>query len=197
MARRIKRELTGRMSATVFAVALFALTTMAQETPARYAELPNFHEVNSQLYRGAQPRAGGLRRLAELGIKTIINLRGTDEQTRAEQREAEALGLHYFNVSLPGLSRPSTEQVEQVLSLLNASERQPVFVHCHHGEDRTGVIVAVYRITHDGWTSEQAKAEAKRHGMSRVQIGMKDYISDYYRDWLKPHPTAGATGPRR
>lgn len=155
---------------------------------ALYPELPNFHEVSRQLYRGAQPRAGGVHRLAALGIKTIINLRGDDEQTRGEEQAAAAAGLRYFSLPLPDLSRPPTERVEHIMALINAAENQPVFVHCNHGKDRTGVIAAIYRITHDGWTSEQAKAEAKRYGMSWVQVGMKDYISDYYRDWIKLHP---------
>jgi protein tyrosine/serine phosphatase len=175
------REWQGRIGAIVFALALLAGAAQAQDEP-RYAELPNFHQVNAQLYRGAQPRAGGIRKLAELGIKTIINLRGEDEHTHAEQKEAESLGLRYFSVPLPGLGRPSDEQVERVLALINNAENQPVFVHCHHGEDRTGTIIAVYHITHDGWTAEQAKSEAKRYGMSWAQVGMKDYISDYYRD---------------
>jgi tyrosine-protein phosphatase SIW14 len=184
MRRLMTREWLSRTSAIVFALALLASTASAQNEP-RYAELPNFHQVSQQLYRGAQPRAGGLRKLASLGIKTIINLRGADEGTSAEQKEAEALGLRYFSIPLPGLSRPPNEKVEQVLTIIKATENQPVFVHCNHGQDRTGVISAVYRITHDNWTSEQAKAEAKRYGMSWVQVGMKDYISDYYRDWTK------------
>lgn len=181
MRQRIMRALLFRKSAALLMLALLSSAGLAQ-SEARYAELPNFHQVNPQLYRGAQPRAGGIRKLAELGIKTIINLRGEDEHTQAERREAEALGLRYFAVPLPGLHRPSDQQVERVLSLINAAENQPVFVHCHHGEDRTGLIIAVYRITHDGWTGEQAKTEAKHYGMSWAQIGMKDYISDYYRD---------------
>ncbi|HEY0404911.1 MAG TPA: tyrosine-protein phosphatase [Pyrinomonadaceae bacterium] len=173
-----------KASAALLALALLAGATMAQ-SEARYPELPEFHEVNRQLYRGAQPRDGGLRKLSELGIKTIISLRGENEITTDERKEAEGLGLRYFSVPLPGLSRPSNEQVERILALVNAPENQPVFVHCNHGKDRTGTIVAVYRITHDGWTSEQAKAEARRYGMSWVQRGMKDFISDYYRDWTK------------
>jgi uncharacterized protein (TIGR01244 family) len=169
------------MSAVVFSLALLASAALAQNE-AHHPELHKFHQVNSQLYRGAQPRAGGIRKLARLGIKTVINLRGEDEDARAEQREVEALGLRYFAVSLPGLQRPSDEQVERVLAIINAAENQPVFVHCRHGEDRTGLIVAVYRITRDGWTGEQAKAEAKRYGMHWMQRGMKDYILDYYRD---------------
>lgn len=187
MHRRIKREWLKCLSAALFALALFSLTAAAQ-TEAQYPELPNFHQVNAQLYRGAQPREGGIRKLAALGIKTIINLRGADEHTRAEQKEAEALGLRYFNISLPGLSRPSNEQVARVLALINDAQNQPVFVHCHHGEDRTGTIVAVYRISHDNWTSQQAQTEANHYGMRWVQFGMKDYISDYYRDWIQLHP---------
>jgi protein tyrosine/serine phosphatase len=142
--------------------------------------LPNFHQVNKNLYRGAQPLNGGMKRLAALGVKTIINLRSESEGTRMEEGEARAAGLRYFNVPMPDLSRPTDEQVERVLALINDSQNWPVFVHCNHGKDRTGTIIACYRISHDGWTSEKAKAEAKRYGMSWVQFGMKDYIKDYY-----------------
>jgi tyrosine-protein phosphatase SIW14 len=147
--------------------------------------LPNFHEVNEHLYRGAQPLSGGMRVLAAKGIKTIINLRGEDEGTRAEEQDARGAGLRYFNVPMQGLSRPTDEQVEKVLALINDSQNWPVLVHCNHGKDRTGTIIACYRISHDGWTSEKAKAEAKHYGMSWVQFGMKDYIKDYYD---KHHP---------
>jgi uncharacterized protein (TIGR01244 family) len=164
------------------------LLVAASSVPSRGAKeevLPNFHQVNEHLYRGAQPLTGGMKEVAALGIKTVINLRGEDEGTRAEESEAKAAGLRYFSVSLPGFGRPKDEQVERVLALINDSQNWPVFVHCHHGEDRTGTIIAVYRITHDGWTSEQAKKEAKRYGMSRFQFAMKDYIGDYYKRWLQ------------
>jgi uncharacterized protein (TIGR01244 family) len=154
---------------------------LAQEAP-RYAELPNFHKVSDKLYRGAQPRTGGVKKLAEVGIKTIINLRGADETTRAEEAEAKAAGLSYFNIPMPGLSRPTNEQVARVLAIIDAEENGPVFIHCKRGSDRTGTIVALYRISHDDWTAEQAVMEAKRHGMSWMEFGMKDYVSDYYRD---------------
>lgn len=144
--------------------------------------LPNFHQVNENLYRGAQPEKGWIEKLKGLKIKTVINLRGEDEKTSAEEAEARAAGLNYFSVPLPGLSRPKDEQVEKVLALINDPQNWPVFVHCHHGEDRTGTIIAVYRISHDGWTYEQAQKEAKKYGMSRFQFKMKDYIKDYARD---------------
>jgi protein tyrosine/serine phosphatase len=159
-------------------VAVVAAGAGSQESQEKV--LPNFHKVNEHLYRGAQPLSGGMRLLAAQGIRTIVNLRGEDEGTRAEEQDARAAGLRYFNVPMQGLSRPTDEQVERVLSIINDSQNWPVFVHCNHGKDRTGTIIACYRISHDGWTSEKAKAEAKHYGMSWVQFGMKDYIKDYF-----------------
>ncbi|MGH9902136.1 MAG: fused DSP-PTPase phosphatase/NAD kinase-like protein, partial [Pyrinomonadaceae bacterium] len=77
-------------------------------------------------------------------------------------------------------ARPTDEQVERVLAIVNAPENQPAFVYCKRGGDRTGVVVAVYRISQDGWTSATAKAEANRYGMFVTQLEMKDYITQYY-----------------
>lgn len=162
-------------------VALLALNAAAQETEPRYAELPNFHRVNEKLYRGAQPKAGGLQKLRTLGIKTVINLRDDDAREQDEAREASAAGLQYFNIPLSNKSAPSDAQIEEALKLINTPQNQPVFVHCNRGADRTGTIIATYRISHDGWTSERAKAEAKHYGMGFWQVGMKDFISDYYQ----------------
>jgi protein tyrosine/serine phosphatase len=164
-----------------------ALDTLAQNE-SRYPELPNFHQVNSQLYRGAQPRAGGLQKLKAIGIKTIVNLRGKDEHTGAEDEEVRSLGLRYYNISLPEFSSPKDAEVQRVLDIINTTENQPVFIHCRHGEDRTGTIIACYRISHDGWTAAAAKKEAEQRGMSWTQVGMKGYIDKFYRQRQKTVP---------
>lgn len=161
-------------------MAALSLVIAAQEDRS-YEKLPNFHRVNENLYRGAQPQRGGLKKLSEIGIKTIINLRGASDDTRGEQAEAEALGMRYFNIPMSGLGRPTDEQVERALAVIDARENWPVFVHCQRGADRTGVIIAVYRILREQWTAEQAIAEAKRFGMSSFQFRKKGYISDYYK----------------
>jgi uncharacterized protein (TIGR01244 family) len=180
-------------SLLIIIVALVAINAAAQErSEPRYAELPNFHQVNTGLYRGAQPGEGGLQKLVSLGIKTVINLRDDDEREQSEEREAKAAGLRYFNIPLSNSSAPSDAQVERILALINAQENQPVFVHCKRGADRTGTIIAVYRISHDGWMSERAKTEAKHYGMGFWQVGMKDYISDYYKKQNRLRSRAGA-----
>jgi protein tyrosine/serine phosphatase len=169
-----------RTSAMIMVMALASATGLSQAESSP-AELPNFHKVNERLYRGAQPQKGGLKRLAAMGIRTIVNLRGEDQNTLAEQQEAKELGLNYYALPMGGLSRPTDKQVEQALAIINNPENGAVFVHCKHGADRTGVIIACYRMTRENHSAEQAKEEAEKHGMSWVQIGMKRYIADYHK----------------
>lgn len=149
-----------------------------------YDELPNFRRVDDLLFRGGQPKPGGFARLARLGVKTVVNLRDDDERAISEGEEARAAGLRYYNVPFGRLGRPSDAEVERVLQLIGAPENQPVFVHCRRGADRTGLVVAIYRMTHDGWTAERAQEEANHLGMARWQLAKKDYIKDFYRDRL-------------
>jgi protein tyrosine/serine phosphatase len=169
-----------RTSAIALLMALVSAEGWSQAA-SDAVELPNFHKVSERLYRGAQPPKGGLKRLASMGIQTIVNLRGEDQNTLAEQREARALGLNYYALPMGGLSRPSDSQVEQALAIINNPENGVVFVHCKHGADRTGVIIACYRMTRENLSAEQAREEAKKYGMSWVQFGMKRYIADYYK----------------
>ena len=137
--------------------------------------LPNFGRVTGTLWRGAQPDEQGLATLKKLGAATIINLRMADDVAPGEAAAARRLGLGYVNVPLPGLSAPDAAAVARVLALL-ASAPAPVFVHCEHGADRTGTIIACYRIQHDGWTAERALAEARDYGLSGWQSGMQRFV---------------------
>lgn len=140
--------------------------------------IANFGRVNATLWRGAQPDETGFENLKKLGVTTIINLRMTDDVVAGEQAAAHRLGLRYINVPLPGLSAPDRADVARILALI-AQEPGPVFVHCEHGADRTGTIVACYRISHDHWTAEQALAEAKLYGISFWEFGMKRFVRNY------------------
>ena len=189
----VKAKLTYHLAA-IAALALFASTSQPQQR-SEHKKLPNFHQVNNKLYRGAQPKTGDLQELANLGIKTVVNLRGKGKGGLKEEQEAHRKGLRYFNVPLERAGRPRDADIEQVLSIINTPENQPVFVHCAQGVDRTGTVIAVYRIAHDGWTSEEAKAEANRYGMHPWELGMKNYIHDFYQRHTRQNQS-GAIIPR-
>jgi uncharacterized protein (TIGR01244 family) len=175
----MSKQLSKFIAAVLLSVSV-ACSGCAQ-TETTYDELPNFHQINEHLYRGGQPKAGGIERLAQLGIKTIVDLRADDDRARAEEQEARSAGLSFFNIPMKNLGRPTDEQIQRVLAIIDLPDNQPVFVHCRRGADRTGTVSAVYRIEHDGWTSEQAKKEAESYGMRFWQLGMKNYIRDYYQ----------------
>jgi protein tyrosine/serine phosphatase len=157
---------------------LLCVGASAQDV-THHAELPRFAQVSERLFRGAQPRAGGVQRLAELGINTVINLRGASISTRAEEAEVRKFGLNYFNLSLPNWGRPQDGRIRRILEIIAAPESGRVFVHCKDGVDRTGTVVALHRITHLGWKTSDALAEAERVGMRRIQFWMRDYVEDY------------------
>jgi protein tyrosine phosphatase (PTP) superfamily phosphohydrolase (DUF442 family) len=161
------------------ALALFSVTATAQDATTAYPELPGLQKVDDRLYRSAQPRDGGIKRLHELGFKTIINLRGASERTRAQEAEARALGLNYFTISLPNWGRPKDARVARILEIINAPESGPILIHCRSGVDRTGMMVAIHRMRDEGWTSRDALAEAERNGMRKFQFWMRDYADDY------------------
>jgi len=187
---------SNRVALLIFAIVVCAPTVLPQND-AQQKDLPNFHQVSEKLYRGGQPTDAGLKRLVQQGVKTIVNLRDDDDHARVEGTTAVAAGLRYFNLPLSNFHKPSDEQIAQVLSLINAPENQPLFVHCKRGSDRTGTIIAVYRMEHDGWTADQAKQEAEHFGLGFWQVRMKDYISDYYRHKLaKSEKSAPESQPK-
>ncbi|MEP6788068.1 MAG: tyrosine-protein phosphatase, partial [Acidobacteriota bacterium] len=145
-------------------------------------DLPNFHRVNENLYRGGQPKDEGFAELKKIGIATVIDLRGTDDNSSREKSLAEAAGLRFINIPLDNWGRPANNDIESIIAQINDPKNQPVFVHCNRGSDRTGTVIAVYRITHDGWSGKQASDEANEFGLGWWQVWMKGYIADYSRD---------------
>jgi len=144
----------------------------------RDAKPGNFGVVNAALFRGAQPNGAELEVLRNLGVRTVVNLRTTPDTWTEEAGRVRALGMNYVAVPMRGLVAPTDAQVARVLELIETA-KAPVFLHCEHGADRTGTVVACYRITSDGWPTGRALSEAESYGLSMFQLGMRRYIRNY------------------
>lgn len=122
--------------------------------------LPNFHKVTDTLYRGAQPTAIGLVDLElDHGIHTVVNLR----HFHCDLWMSEPNTMGYFSIPM------DTWHVERAdaalfLRIATGERTTPVFVHCAHGSDRTGTMVALYRICVMGWSKDQAIEEMVEGG---------------------------------
>lgn len=139
------------------------------------AGLSNVGRVAPGIYRGAQPEAAGYATLQKMGIRTVINLR----TTLTEKQEVEAVGMRSIEVPLNILQDPDPEKIRKVVALMADPANQPVFVHCRQGQDRTGAVVAVYRMEREGWAMPFAAAEMQAFGFNNIWRDLKKFVREY------------------
>ena len=161
-----------------------APTPVVRQVYGERLKLPGVHnagKISGSLYRGAQPHAESFEQLKALGVTTIVDLRGEDQQKADWERgEAARLGMRFVHIPVSGWSAPTNEQVAQFLSLFQGDPPQTIFVHCRLGEDRTGVFIAMYRIAVDKWSPEQAMKEMYFFGFNGFwHPGMKAFVRDF------------------
>ena len=118
----------------------------------------NFHKVSDFLYRSAQPTSEGMKNLKEFGIKTIVNLR----TFHSDRDEIGTLNLNYYHIYMKTW-HPEFEDAVKFLKIVTDKTNVPSLVHCLHGSDRTGTMVAVYRIVVQNW-SKQCAVQEMVHG---------------------------------
>ena len=123
--------------------------------------IDNFGAINSNYYRGAQPGGKDYAALAGAGIKTVIDLQRDGDEN--ERQLVENAGMKFVKIGMTTHVPPTPQQIEQFLKTVNDPANQPVYVHCAGGKHRTGVMTAVYRMTQDNWTSDQAFREMKNY----------------------------------
>ena len=152
--------------------------------------IKNFSQVDDHVYRGAQPTDEGFNYLAKIGVKTVVDLREHDDRSLAEEHLVTAAGMEYVNVPMTGLTPPTEAEITKILALLEDYTTGPVFVHCQRGADRTGAVIAAYRIDHDHWDSARALSEAKSLGMSFFQFPRQRYILTFQPRTLEANNVA-------
>jgi len=121
----------------------------------------NFGKVNDTYYRGAQPKGSGYSELAALGVKTVIDLQADGPSNEAGA--VKAAGMNFYRIGMTTSKAPTDAQIAQFFEIVSNPANQPVFVHCAGGRHRTGTMTALYRMTYDGWTSQQAYNEMKQY----------------------------------
>ena len=123
--------------------------------------IDNFGRINANYYRGGQPKPADYADLTALGVRTVINL--TSDDAQADERAlVERAGMRYIGMPMTTRIVPTPAQISEFLRIVSDPAMQPVYVHCVGGRHRTGVMTAIYRMTSDRWTAEQAFAEMKR-----------------------------------
>jgi protein tyrosine phosphatase (PTP) superfamily phosphohydrolase (DUF442 family) len=153
-------------SALVLAVILAAPLVAADQPrvrPATWAQpvigssLDNFYQVSPDLYRSEQPGSDDMTMLATFGIRSVLNLR----EYHADDSKAAHTTLKLYRVAM-NAGQVDVKSLAEALTILRQADK-PILIHCWHGSDRTGLVVAMYRMVIQGWPREQAIDEF-RHG---------------------------------
>jgi protein tyrosine/serine phosphatase len=155
-------------------------TSAAAASDVSKVRIDNFGQISPGYYRGGQPKGRDYTDLAALGVHTVINLTSDDARTD-EKAMVEGAGMAYVQIPMTTHEPPTSLELARFLSIVNDPAQQPVFVHCVGGRHRTGIMTAVYRMTQDGWTSDQAFNEMKKFkfGASYLHPEFKAFVYDY------------------
>jgi tyrosine-protein phosphatase SIW14 len=142
------------------------------------AGLDNFARVNPTLYRGAQPTEEGFRQLKAMGVKTVIDFRSY----HSTKKQVEAAGLTAVEIPLKadlGSTPPDDEALKKFFEVVLDPAKQPVYIHCAFGKDRTGTMAAVYRLEVDHWTAEEALQEMEAFGYHNIYRDLINFVKSY------------------
>jgi uncharacterized protein (TIGR01244 family) len=142
--------------------------------------IDNFGEVSPKYFRGAQPEGRDYADLAKLGVKTLINLT-SDDADATEEAMAKQAGMSYLQIPMTTRVAPTPAEIATFLKVVSDPQNQPVYVHCVGGRHRTGVMTAIYRMTVDKWTPDQAFSEMKQYkfGAAFLHPEFKAFVFDY------------------
>lgn len=118
--------------------------------PMLGSELGNFYRLNDEVYRSKQPDDEAMAVLESMGIRSILNLR----QFHSDEDDARGTRLTLYRVPVNAGEIDNDFMLEALRTI--AVAEKPILIHCWHGSDRTGVVVAMYRMVFQGWSRERA-----------------------------------------
>jgi tyrosine-protein phosphatase SIW14 len=190
--RSRRRWLTWAVVAALVTLGVAAVTeiraTLAFRDEKRSLEgVSNFGQVAPRLYRGAQPSDAGFVALRALGVDTVVSFTLGAESIADEARRVRAIGMDHISIPWSASHEPSPDAVNAFLAIFREHPDRTVFVHCWQGVDRTGVMVALYRIAHDGWTVPRALDEMRAfHYRFIFQPHLQHFVEAYGPTLARP-----------
>ena len=120
----------------------------------------NLHIVSDSIYRSEKPSISGFKYFEEKKMASVLDLRRKHKDSIIAIKANYTGNLYFIPTKTADLS--DTEIIE-ALKVLQDSPK-PIVIHCAHGSDRTGTVIAMYRIIFQNWTKEQAIEEMKKGG---------------------------------
>jgi tyrosine-protein phosphatase SIW14 len=126
--------------------------------PVIGSDLKNIYQVDKDIYRSEQPDSEDFEELAKFGIKEVLNLR--EYHSDNDETEKTSLKLHRLKIDTGSTSK---EDIVKALKIIK-NRKGPILIHCWHGSDRTGTIIATYRIIFNQWSKEKALDEMVNGG---------------------------------
>ena len=141
----------------------------ASASTKNWQERLNFEQVSPVLYRGKEPKEQDYERLAQAGIKTIVNLRLSPHSARRSLERSRQYGMNHFHLPIGFFRRPYKE-VEQFVHIVSDQQNQPAYVFCQGGRDRAGFMVMAYRVKVEDCDYEKAYSEMREHRFRRWLI---------------------------
>src|SRR5262245_47887459 len=185
---RFNNVLARAFAATLLVALALAGPSIAQDQKADISKIKidNFGRITDSFYRGAQPKGQDYEALAALGIKTVVNLTSDDSDVN-EKAMVEKAGMKYIQIPMTTHEAPSPGKISQFLGLVTNPESTPIYLHCVGGKHRTGVMTALYRMTDEGWTADQAFQEMKKYnfGADFLHKEFKNFVYSYYTTMAK------------
>ncbi len=148
--------------------------------------IANFAQVNGRIYRGGHPDARGLDYLKSIGVRTIIDLEVSDFieaypwDIDAEVEGAASRGLALVREPMsafePALSSRFDARIDSIIARLGDASQGPFYVHCLHGQDRTGLVIGLERVLIENWEAKRAHDEMVTRGFHTAFIGLDEYF---------------------
>jgi tyrosine-protein phosphatase SIW14 len=165
--------------------AAIASHAASSHVPARritVVGVSNFGEVTPHLFRGGQPKLAGYQHLKQMGIDLVVDLRLSGEEN--EKKDVNKAGMKFVSLKWHCMF-PHDEVFAKFLELLRDNPNKKIFVHCRYGDDRTGMMIAAYRMADEGWTPGEARKEMEKFGFHRLVCPRLGPYEKHFPEHLK------------